>query len=89
MRTQTKVCLLISLLLPFTYFLFINVGPIRYIDAAGNQMTGPGGIQGFIEFYGLVLSLAFYFAATLSVFSVIFFSLNAISKKLGKDQEKP
>ena len=60
MKPKLITSILLGLLMPWSYFLVVTIGPLRSYDEAGNETIGPGGLAGFIEFEGIVGSLLIY-----------------------------
>ena len=65
---------LLGLMLPWTYFLVVKIGPIRTHDQFGEVSFGASGVLGFIEFIGLTDAILIYtkavLACTLAVFLI-------------------
>ena len=59
MKSNLLTSLITGLLLPWTYFLIVNVGPVREISDSG-EVIGNSGVAGFLEFFGLAEAIVIY-----------------------------
>jgi len=61
MKSKIITSSILGLTIPWLYFLFVNIEPLRYINS-NNEVTtiGSSGILGFIEFHGAAKSLIIY-----------------------------
>ncbi len=87
MKNRLVISTLIGSILPWLYFVFITVSPVKYISANGNVTEGSRGVAGFIEFNGLSGSLFIYLQAIIvcTVFVLIIYSIyNVINKQITK-----
>lgn len=66
MKSKIVTSVFLGLLFPWSYFVFVTVGPNRHYDMDGNEVVGAYGISGFIEFNGVVGSVFIYLQATLA-----------------------
>lgn len=60
MKSKIVTSVLAGLLIPWSYFLFVQAGPIRTYTADGEEIIGESGVNGFIQFHGLQDSLIAY-----------------------------
>lgn len=59
MKSKLVTSVLAGLIVPWSYFLVVQVGPIRtYVD--GKEVIGESGIAGFVQFYGWQDALVAY-----------------------------
>ncbi|PPI85633.1 hypothetical protein KEHDKFFH_04180 [Marinobacter maroccanus] len=59
MKSKLITSVLAGLLVPWSYFLLVQVGPIRtYSD--GKEIIGESGVAGFIQFHGWQDALVLY-----------------------------
>ncbi len=72
MKRRLLYSLLLGAILPFSYFLFADVGATRYIETDGSVQYGASGIMGFVEFEGVTRSLGIYAVAVLISTSIAF-----------------
>lgn len=63
MKSNLLTSLIVGMVLPWTYFLFVSVGPVREIGESG-EVIGKSGIEGFIQFHGLTDALVIYVQAS-------------------------
>lgn len=63
---------LFGLLMPWSYFLVVTVGPVQSYDPSGNETVGSSGLFGFIEFNGILDSLIIYTEAVIVGALVVF-----------------
>ena len=85
MKAKLITSILFGILIPWLYFVFVNVGPIRYYDVDGDDIIGASGIAGFIEFNGITDSILIYLQAILVCTLLVLFVCGAydfIQKKL-------
>ena len=59
MKSKIITSLIVGLLMPWTYFLVVTVGPVREISESG-EVIGKAGVAGFIEFHGIADALVIY-----------------------------
>ncbi len=52
--------IILGLIIPWLYFIFVTVGTVKTFDQEGNVLVGPNGLASFIEFNGFLGSLAIY-----------------------------
>ncbi len=89
MKAKLITSSLFGLLLPWTYFLVVNIGPIRKYDELGNESVGSGGVLGFLEFYGFTDALVIYLKAALGCALAVFIVCVAYEVIAGKYATKP
>lgn len=75
--------------MPWAYFLFVTVGPMRSYDMSGNETIGPGGVVGFIEFEGVWGSLLIYAKSAFVCALVVFIVCSIYDLILNAYESKP
>ena len=63
MKSKLLTSLIVGLILPWTYFLVVTVGPVREISESG-EVIGKSGVAGFIQFHGFADDLVIYVQAS-------------------------
>ncbi|MCU7921031.1 MAG: hypothetical protein KZQ95_22130 [Candidatus Thiodiazotropha sp. (ex Epidulcina cf. delphinae)] len=89
MKAKLITSSLLGFMLPWTYFLVVNVGPIRIYDQFGKESVGSSGVLGFIEFNGLLDALIIYAKAALACALVVFIVCVVYDVIAGKYATKP
>jgi hypothetical protein len=87
MKPKLITSVLLGLLIPWSYFLVVTVGPIRSYDQSGPESIGPAGLAGFIEFEGIVGSILIYSKATI-VCALLVFIICTIYDVIAKRYDK-
>lgn len=59
MKSKLLTSLIVGLVMPWTYFLVVTVGPVREIGESG-EVIGKSGVAGFIQFHGFADALVIY-----------------------------
>jgi hypothetical protein len=62
LKSNVLTSLIVGLILPWTYFLIVTVGPVREISESG-EVIGKSGVAGFIQFHGFSDALVIYVQA--------------------------
>ena len=62
MKSKILTSLIVGLVMPWTYFLVVTVGPVREVSDSG-EVIGKSGVAGFIQFHGLADALVIYVQA--------------------------
>ncbi len=75
--------IILSLIIPWSYFIFVSVGTVKTFDQDGNTMIGPDGLAGFIEFNGLVGSVIIYLE-TIAICGFFVFCICTIYEVIAK-----
>ncbi|MFB2707241.1 hypothetical protein [Marinobacter shengliensis] len=73
MKSKFLTSLIVGLVLPWTYFLVVTVGPVREISESG-EVIGKSGVAGFIQFHGFADALMIY-AQAIAVCGVLAFGI--------------
>ena len=80
MKSNLLTSLITGLLMPWAYFLVVNVGPVREISDSG-EVIGNSGVAGFLEFFGLTEALVIY-AKAAAVCAVLAFFICGLKQAL-------
>jgi hypothetical protein len=73
LKSKLLTSLIVGLALPWTYFLFVTVGPVREYSEPG-EVIGESGVAGFIQFHGFADASMIY-AQAIAVCGVLAFGI--------------
>ncbi|PUB80787.1 MAG: hypothetical protein DBP02_20210 [gamma proteobacterium symbiont of Ctena orbiculata] len=89
MKAKLITSSVVGLLLPWTYFVIVNIGSIRKYDQLGKESIGSSGILGFIDFNGFTDALVIYVKTVFACALVVFFICVVYDVIAGKYVTKP
>jgi len=85
LKSKLLTSLIVGLVMPWTYFLIVTVGPVREVTEF-EEVIGKSGIAGFIQFHGLFDTLVIYAQAG-AVCAVLAFGICWLNEALAQALE--
>lgn len=72
MKVKLLASASLGLLMPWLYFIFVSLGPIRYVGGNAGSSLGQSGVASFVAFYGGLDAVFIYMQTALISSFVVF-----------------